>query len=104
MQPARGGWHLPRSCLLSVNLPVFSLDGVILADALPPLPSTLNDQESSRVETGASSLLTAASTSCTLGAAVDAAPSLPLRRYGEMVILFAYQIGTQLDKPEVQPS
>lgn len=70
----------------------------------PLFPSTLNDQGSSRVETGAFSFLSAASASCIIGAAVDAAPSLPLRRYGEMVILFAYQIGTQLDKPEVQPS
>lgn len=70
--------------LPSYNLPVFSLDGVILADALPPLLSTLNDQGSSRVETGAFSLLTTASTSCTFGAAVNAAPSLPLGRYGQI--------------------
>lgn len=90
MQPAHlllsedRGWHLSHSWLPSYNLPVFSLDGVILADALPPFLSTLNDQGSSRVETGAFSLLTTASTSCTFGAAVNAAPSLPLGRYGQI--------------------
>ncbi|KAE8780719.1 hypothetical protein D1007_46009 [Hordeum vulgare] len=71
MQPAclslkRGPWlALARSWLPSHNLPVFSLGGVVLADALPQLPSTLKDQEGSRVETGAFSL-TAAFASCTL--------------------------------------